>query len=136
MADPPAGPDINRRVSVELPLSAACAPQARAIVVDLLHRSGHASAADVASLLTSELVTNALVHTGAAVTLSVEITEAGLRVETADHSLAPPRRQHSRPDASGGRGLVIVERLATSWGYDLRPAGKVVWFELRLDRKG
>ncbi|MFJ9829721.1 ATP-binding protein [Streptomyces sp. NPDC101160] len=92
---------------------------------------GGPGATDVAELLTSELVTNALVHTeqGAIVTATVDPEQ--LRVEVRD--FVPDLKQPSVPpadDGTHGRGLVLVQALADSWGVDRSGAGKVVWFEL------
>ncbi|MFG3282282.1 ATP-binding protein [Streptomyces sp. NPDC048111] len=98
---------------------------------ELLDASPHAGATDVAELLTSELVTNALVHTehGAVVTATVD--EDGLRVEVRDFVAALPT-PHAPSDGDGthGRGLLLVEALADAWGVCEHGMGKVVWFEL------
>jgi hypothetical protein len=39
-----------------------------------------------------------------------------------------------RPDAEGGRGMLLIQRLADRWGAEPLPTGKRVWFELSLDR--
>lgn len=96
-------------------------------------------AADVAELLLSELVTNAVRHArrppGRLVTVGVELSPGRLlRVEVADASEAPPRaRETPGPEDEGGRGLLLVESLAAAWGtYPRRHVGKAVWFTLRL----
>jgi hypothetical protein len=48
-----------------------------------------------------------------------------------DHVAAPPVAQHAASDADHGRGIALVEALATRWGVDRdRLAGKCVWLEL------
>jgi anti-sigma regulatory factor (Ser/Thr protein kinase) len=92
------------------------------------------SVADVAELLSSELVTNAVVHAHTAVELlAARDDTGGLRVDVydrapADHLEPQPRR--ADPVAEGGRGLAIVASLATSWGVDEAGNGKSVWFTL------
>ncbi|WP_432093027.1 ATP-binding protein [Streptomyces sp. bgisy100] len=93
--------------------------------------------ADVAELLISELVTNALVHTdsGAEVTAvlvqgRVARTANRLRVEVRDFVPRRPAVRKPGSEATGGRGLVLVESLADSWGVQPQGPGKVVWFEL------
>ncbi len=86
-------------------------------------------------LLTSELVTNAVVHGLGPVQLMLIDDGLRLRVEVSDaetESLPLAPRWPGQMDASG-RGLLIVDRLADRWGTRPRrtPPGKIVWFELR-----
>jgi anti-sigma regulatory factor (Ser/Thr protein kinase) len=81
-------------------------------------------------LLSTELITNAVRHTDSSCAVAVRWTGARVRVEVTDVSQARPHRRHSSPEAEGGRGLLLVESLATRWGSAPDPAGKVVWFEL------
>jgi anti-sigma regulatory factor (Ser/Thr protein kinase) len=94
-----------------------------------------ASVVDVARLLTSELVTNAVRHGDAPVWLGVRCDAEVLRVEVGDSSPVLPDAPAGPPEpaADGGRGLLIVAELAKDWGATPaadRP-GKTVWFELR-----
>lgn len=106
-------------------------PEVRHALRAMLGGWGGPGATDVAELLTSELVTNALVHTdhGAVVTATVDTEQ--LRVEVRDFvpGLTRPRVPHA-DDGTHGRGLVLVQELADSWGVQNHGAGKVVWFEL------
>ncbi|MFE4858841.1 ATP-binding protein [Streptomyces sp. NPDC056670] len=98
---------------------------------ELLGASPQAEATDVAELLTSELVTNALVHTGQGAVVTVTVGEAGLRVEVQDFVAAlPTPYAPSSDDGTHGRGLVLVQALADAWGVHEHDRGKVVWFEL------
>jgi hypothetical protein len=93
-------------------------------------------------LLVSELVTNAVVHTGrpAVLRLSLpggpaEVPEqaapsATVRVEVADTSSRAPVPRCARGDATGGRGLALVDCLADRWGWSPEGAGKSIWCEL------
>lgn len=106
-------------------------PEVRHALRAMLATWGGPGATDVAELLTSELVTNALVHTehGAVVTATVEPDQ--LRVEVRDFvpGLDAPREPVA-DDGTHGRGLILVEALADSWGVENHDVGKVVWFEL------
>ena len=87
---------------------------------------------EVVLLLTSELVTNALQHGAGPVHVALSPTQLGLRIEVHDDSDAPPRVLRPSVDALGGRGLLMVEGLASSWGFDTRHGeGKTVWFTVR-----
>ncbi|MFJ1752722.1 ATP-binding protein [Kitasatospora sp. NPDC088134] len=98
---------------------------------DALDHWGVPELADTAELLASELVTNALVHTGKDAVLDAVLTgEQRLRVEVRDRTSHLPGRRHPGEDATSGRGLLLVEALADDWGVQLRGDGKVTWFEL------
>ncbi|WP_327003916.1 ATP-binding protein [Dactylosporangium sp. NBC_01737] len=86
---------------------------------------------DDTELLLCELVTNAVVHAGGVTAVQLCLTDETLRVTVCDHVAAPPVAQHAAPDADHGRGIALVETLATRWGVDRdRLAGKCVWLEL------
>lgn len=107
--------------------------RARALVEQVLCRSGHAELVPTATLLTSEIVTNAVVHVGGPVAVRVTFGPSGLRVEVSDTSARPPVRTDAAAGATGGRGLHLVDALATRWGTTRDGDGKVVWFELAVD---
>lgn len=117
--------------------------------------------ADTVVLLVSELVTNAVVHTGRPAVLrlrlpvadadaaadagagvdsgSVSGSDAGdgpevgaLRLEVADASGRPPFRRTARRDEPGGRGLELVDLLADRWGWQREGIGKSIWCELDI----
>ena len=85
---------------------------------------------DVVGLLTSELVTNAILHAQSEIELNVTMTPGAIRIDVADHSEDLPMRRTVAEEDTSGRGLGLVEALATAWGVDERPGGKSVWFEL------
>ncbi len=114
---------------ISLPADASSCPAARKFVVDAL-----AAAPDEirtsAGLLTSEAVTNAVLH--AAGPIAIEVRQQGdrYRVEVRDAGRLPPAEKHYRPDDTTGRGVQLLNRLATAWGWQPTRSGKVVWFEL------
>jgi anti-sigma regulatory factor (Ser/Thr protein kinase) len=90
---------------------------------------------DDAVLLVSELVGNAVRHTGASVFgLRMQRGRDGFRVEVRDPSRGLPCLLPVQPLDTSGRGLAHVEALADRWGVDLLPHGKCTWFEIRLGR--
>ena len=90
---------------------------------------------DRAELLADELVTNAVVHARTPVRLRLELRGDLLHIAVHDASPRLLRLVPHEPEAESGRGLRMVERLATSWGVHRRPdEGKVVWASLRLWR--
>ncbi|MDX3385339.1 ATP-binding protein [Streptomyces niveiscabiei] len=92
--------------------------------------------ADNAELLLSELVTNAVnakTLPGREILVEVALTERELRIEVADASDEQPELRHAGALDEGGRGLVLVDALATEWGTGARDGvGKVVWVTLNL----
>ncbi|QGV80031.1 ATP-binding protein [Streptomyces ficellus] len=91
--------------------------------------------AETLVLLISELVTNAVVHTGCPAVLRMLFgagaAEAGtVRVEVADTSARPPRPRHAEGDDTNGRGLELVDGLADRWGWQREGAGKSIWCEV------
>ncbi len=85
---------------------------------------------DTAVLLTSETVTNSFRHGCGGARVVVRADAAGLLVEVGDDDPRPPRRRQSDAEAIGGRGMAIVDLLASEWGTYATPVGKVVWFRL------
>lgn len=86
----------------------------------------------VALLLTSELVTNAILHARTAVQLVAERTPTELVIEVWDgapHAAAIPR---NALESETGRGLLLVDRLAARWGVRRSGRRKMVWFALPL----
>jgi anti-sigma regulatory factor (Ser/Thr protein kinase) len=111
----------------------AAAAEARRFVCRAIEGWGVPADPFVAALLTSELVTNAIRHErGEAVKLSVTCYDGHLRVYVHDSSRVLPELLDAPVDAEAGRGLMLVARLSTEWGYCRTPEGKVVYFTLAL----
>ncbi|GAA0435445.1 ATP-binding protein [Streptomyces luteireticuli] len=91
------------------------------------------SLAEALILVISELVTNAVVHTGCPAVLRMFFPGGTVRVEVADFSARPPRRRCAGGDETGGRGLELVDGLADRWGWQPEGAGKRIWCE--IDRR-
>ena len=88
---------------------------------------------DCAALLTSELVTNAVLHAATPITLTLHVLPDRIRVDVADASPTLPAVKDYGPDAVTGRGLSLFDTLASNWGVQPVEGGKVVWFELPVD---
>ncbi|MFD6909970.1 MULTISPECIES: ATP-binding SpoIIE family protein phosphatase [unclassified Streptomyces] len=100
----------------------------------LLHDWSSPDQVDSAVLLLSEILTNVLVHTDADALLLAEVSDGGdgrrIRVEVTDAGDDLPHLRRPGELASSGRGLVLVELLAHTWGVDPRGKGKSIWYEL------
>lgn len=82
------------------------------------------------ALLTSELATNAVLHARTEFTVVVRYSGALIRVEVGDGSRSAPQRRDAVEEDTSGRGLNLVETLATDWGVLETLNGKRVWFEM------
>jgi anti-sigma regulatory factor (Ser/Thr protein kinase) len=86
---------------------------------------------DVAALLTSELVTNAIRHEpGPTVTVWIACSRGELRVDVHDTARRLPVLVDAPAEAEAGRGLMLVATLAADWGVRPDPVGKAVYFTL------
>ena len=84
-----------------------------------------------AELLTDELVTNAIVHVRCKSHLFIRAAKGVVRIEVTDPDDRLPTMAAPDTDALSGRGLVIVNGLASAWGVERTiGGGKTVWFEL------
>ncbi|MBM9503758.1 ATP-binding protein [Actinacidiphila acididurans] len=133
----PAAPDLPGDPSVAevlLPTSdRRSAAKARRMSLSVLRRWGLLQFADPVELLVSELVGNAVRHTGAhTMGLRMHRRRGWIRVEVRDPSRALPCLLPVRELDISGRGLFLVDTLADRWGVDLQARGKVTWFELRV----
>lgn len=84
-------------------------------------------------LMANELTTNVVLHAGTDYQLKVILDGPRVRVEVSDHSPDSPHANGQwgmAPENDGGRGLAIVETLASRWGSRPTAEGKTVWFEL------
>ncbi|WP_345655706.1 SpoIIE family protein phosphatase [Streptomyces tremellae] len=114
---------------------------ARAFVRDTLQGWGCSDVVDDAVVLTSELVTNAVVHAGTAADVRCLRTDDGVRIEVADRY--PEREvpvQATGPsfgnlDSEHGRGLLLCAALASRWGVEYTPSYKQVWFQLDMPER-
>ncbi|MEU3349705.1 ATP-binding protein [Streptomyces sp. NPDC006700] len=115
-----------------LPESAAIARRLTQVVV--LRQWGLSpKLAEDTVLLVSELVGNAVRHTGARVFgLRMRRRRGWLRVEVRDPSRGLPCLMPVQELDVSGRGLFLVDKLSDRWGVDLLPRGKTTWFEMRV----
>jgi serine/threonine-protein kinase RsbW len=125
---PPLGADA------QLPHRVDSVPAARAFLTQLLHGwEIDDQVIDDASLLTTELMSNAVEHGSGVVELEIAVQNGLLHIGVHDDSVELPAK-HDATSASveGGRGIWLVQSIAHDWGSDSsgREPGKTVWFEL------
>ena len=118
-----------------LPIDARSPATARKLLLSALD-GREDPAVDDAVLMTSELVTNAVRHTRTVLLVVVTIENYTLHVDVTDDDPTLPAPLHRGHDATNGRGLRIVDALATRWGVTPTTDGKTVWFEIQLPQQG
>jgi len=113
------------RLQVDLDPVPSATAVARDLVDEACTRWRLGEVADVAALIATELVANAVQHAGTPMTFAVTRRSTYLHLACRDRSRVVPRRDGA--DASSGRGLLIIESMAIGWGFSLTEDGKVVW---------
>jgi anti-sigma regulatory factor (Ser/Thr protein kinase) len=135
------GPGLRQRTAILGSLTIPGKPEevssARAFILRTLSGTGKERAvdSDAATLLTSELVTNAILHTesgapdGTVTVVVVDVAD-GVLVEVIDDGSAGTPVVKGELLATDGHGLYLVQQLTAQWGYLRDPAGTTVWFHL------
>jgi DNA-binding NarL/FixJ family response regulator len=128
--------DVVAEVKASLDANTSSARDARRFVDEVLSRWQCRALLDDVQLLVSELVTNAVVHAGSEVEVAVRLLADSVRIEVVDRAPAIDLRASKPPrESESGRGLMLVETMASSWGVEPIEGGKSVWFEVpRIDR--
>ncbi|MER7049770.1 SpoIIE family protein phosphatase [Streptomyces jumonjinensis] len=112
---------------------------ARHMIRSAVRAWGAGERTDEIVLAADELITNALMHTDGGAIATVRVltgAERRLRVEVEDRSSALPRRREAGEEGVSGRGLLLVDRLADTWGVESRGTGKCVWCEFAVGSRG
>jgi anti-sigma regulatory factor (Ser/Thr protein kinase) len=131
--EPPGAPTGRRlAVATEFDPEPTAPRAARTLVRDVLDLWDCRDDDQVAAVLTSEVVTNAIRHTAGRVAVMISLAAGVVRVEAHDGVPGALRAQPLDVTAEDGRGLFLVQQLADAWGaVDTdNGSGKVVWFEL------
>jgi CheY-like chemotaxis protein/anti-sigma regulatory factor (Ser/Thr protein kinase) len=126
---PPAPPDAPGMMFTLAP-ELSSVRQARRLVQGVLRDWSREDVADEALLLTSELVTNAVVHARSEVQLTLVPLGSNIRVEVADTGPGALQLRDPDDDAVNGRGLLLVEEMSRTWGTSADDLRKTVWFEI------
>ncbi|MBX6390088.1 MAG: ATP-binding protein [Frankia sp.] len=122
-------------VLAELPYLPSAVPQARHVLRDALSRAGlDEDSTATAELLVSELVTNAVKYGRPPVWLLVELRPGLVHASVSDTSTTLPDRREVDEESEGGRGLLVLEALAGSWGVASVESGKYLWFDLAVEQ--
>ena len=126
-----AGREASSTVSAVLAPEPASARAAREMVGDACTDWGAEAQIPTAALVTSELVSNAVVHAGTLMEVSFSRCGGQLRLAVRDDNPRAPAPSVVGSEDSHGRGLLLIAALCTSWGVVPTSTGKVVWAVLR-----
>src|SRR4051794_23027904 len=120
--------------STQLVPDAQAPAQARRLVRQLCGEAGvHEGVCEMVVLLTSETVTNSVLHGRGRVRLHAQTESDHIRVEVGDRSRRAPAPASIDDSGEHGRGLRLLAQCASAWGVDVRARGKTVWFEVAAD---
>jgi anti-sigma regulatory factor (Ser/Thr protein kinase) len=107
--------------------------EARQAIARFLARAEVPQLIDDAQLLVSELVTNAVRHARGPISVHASFRDGFLHLEVSDASAdAAPQRRVASPEDEGGRGMELVEKMSSRWGWTTTEHSKVVWLDLRV----
>ncbi|WP_214107223.1 ATP-binding protein [Acrocarpospora catenulata] len=123
-------PGPTRTAECLLPAVGSSVRGARALVHRELARWGADALVDDCAVIVSELVTNVVRHAGTAFALRLCSNGRWVYGEIFDTGDGVPRQRDPGPDATDGRGLMIVSTLSDDWGVASSLRGKIVWFIL------
>jgi serine phosphatase RsbU (regulator of sigma subunit)/anti-sigma regulatory factor (Ser/Thr protein kinase) len=125
--------------SQDFPADTSASPLARRVLSGWLHTWGVTDdLVETAQLCVSELVTNAVIHAGTPARVTARLDDERLLVLVQDHGNrgAARRSEGHDPHDISGRGLLLVEALASAWSAEHSADGTTVWFELDLQPTG
>jgi anti-sigma regulatory factor (Ser/Thr protein kinase) len=116
-----------------LPGVKSSVPTARRFAEQVLAGWGHPDAGWTAAQVISELATNCALHARTAFTVTVTAGAEEIRLEVQDGSPAAVQPRSYSETSTTGRGLRMVQQLATDWGVSIGEGGKTVWVLLGID---
>ncbi|MFF8958830.1 ATP-binding protein [Streptomyces sp. NPDC014894] len=135
----PQTPTHTVEFAQRFPATRKCAQMARLLAVHAMDGWGipvGTDSSDAAAQIVAELAANAVTHAklpGREFELRLALTPDTLRIEVSDaRAERAPIPREATPDAESGRGLFLIEALASSWGTKDRAVGKTVWADVSL----
>ncbi len=120
--------EATPRAERELPVSHHSPAMAREFLRSATCSVHHSALVDDALLLTSELVTNSVLHGGPPLVVAVDCDGERLQVRVRDGSSELPTPRDAEKGDENGRGLALVAAMSDEWGAEPDPDGKYVWF--------
>jgi hypothetical protein len=122
-------PDHSSRVSLSMDPVLGAARRTRELITDACARWKRTELADPASIVATEMVNNVVAHAHTPMIVLLAAHDGGLSVAVRDQSASVPAFTGApvAPTAYGGRGMLLIEAVATRWGNLVLDGGKVVW---------
>ncbi|BEL11496.1 hypothetical protein Q0Z83_096870 [Actinoplanes sichuanensis] len=118
----------GHRVVADLEPAVGAARRAREVITEACGRWDRPEVVGNASIVATELVNNVVAHAGTAMCLMLARHGASVSVAVRDFSASPPRFGGAvAPTSYGGRGLLLVDTVASRWGHLALADGKIVW---------
>jgi anti-sigma regulatory factor (Ser/Thr protein kinase) len=114
-------------VTLNLPPEPRSATRARQLTREQLAAFCPEEAIEIAALLVTELVSNAVLHARTDIVLMVDVAPGRVILRVRDGSDVTPVQRGYGMEAATGRGIALVEQLASAWGVDRCEDGKEVW---------
>jgi hypothetical protein len=125
------GPRLEAaEISRRFPLAPHGPRQARLFVVEALTAWGRSDLIDDAALVVGELAMNAVTHAASGFTVSLARAGDTVTIAVGDRDVTAPVRRPYTSASTGGRGLHLVEAVASGWGHTIMSTGKLVWADL------
>jgi hypothetical protein len=118
------------RIETQFPCTDASIASVRGFLRAALHTWELDGFGKVTELLSDELVSNVVRHVGSPMTVRALLQPFSIRIEVDDSSAEMPVLQHPDILEDHGRGVLLIDSLATQWGSEPRANGKTVWFEI------
>jgi anti-sigma regulatory factor (Ser/Thr protein kinase) len=117
----------HRSVHHDYPPAPQAVPEARRFVTDATRGLLDDDDLHAAALLASELVTNAVLHARTPLQVGVTSWPDHILIAVGDHDPAPPLTRSEDVHRPNGRGIPLIDALATRWGYTAYNDGKTTW---------
>jgi anti-sigma regulatory factor (Ser/Thr protein kinase) len=130
---PPAALPVETERTWTFPAHREAPRAVRRAVAQALTDWGRPDLADDCLLVVTELATNAVRHAASEFTVEVSRQDGGIYLGVSDGTSAVPAARDVAPAVPGGRGLHLIEAVATRWGFVTGGGGKCVWAEIATD---
>jgi hypothetical protein len=124
-----AAPHLDQRVSLTLEPQVSAARRSRELITETCGRWGRPELAGSACIVVTELVNNVVTHARTPMTVLLAVHDEGMSVAVRDEAATAPTFSGApvAPTAYGGRGMLLIDSVASSWGCLALAQGKVVW---------
>ncbi|MFI5889173.1 ATP-binding protein [Actinoplanes sp. NPDC051513] len=122
-------PEDDHRLSLDLEPQVSAARHCREVIAEACERWGRGSLAGSACIVATEMVNNVVAHARTSMIVLIATKGDGLSIAVRDHSAVIPSYVGTpvSPTSAGGRGMLLIDSVASRWGSLPLADGKVVW---------